>query len=45
VHYDVRIGAPGYIWIEMRAAPGGGFDYRAVERPRELVLAVTPLRP
>jgi hypothetical protein len=42
VHYDVQIGAPGYVWIDMRTTAGGGLDYRAVERPREVVLAVTP---
>jgi len=45
VRYDVRVEAPGYVWIAMRSAPGGGLDYEAVAPPREVLLAVTPLPP
>jgi hypothetical protein len=42
LRYDIRSGAPGYVWVARRTNTEGA-TYTVIPRPARLVLAITPL--
>ena len=45
IRYNVRASAPGYIWIARRQTDDGEQMYTEVEKPENVVLALTPPAP
>ena len=45
IRYNVRAAAPGYIWIARRRTDDGEQMYTEVEKPKSVVLALTPPEP